>query len=78
MIALRTSEERWSHDDNVGQEESDYSESEREQNKLTQNMYKVRNVRFIDTKVNKTPCNVTITSMILKRLIISGCKDDNI
>jgi hypothetical protein len=41
-------------------------------------MYKVRNVRFIDTKVNKTPCNVTITSMILKRLIISGCKDDNI
>jgi hypothetical protein len=41
MIALRTSEERWSHDDNVGQEESDYSESEREQNKLTQNMYKV-------------------------------------
>jgi hypothetical protein len=78
MIALRTSEERWSHDDNVGQEESDYSESEREQNKLTQNMYKVRNVRFIDTKVNKTPCNVMITSMILKRLIISGCKDDNI
>jgi hypothetical protein len=27
-----------------------------------------------DTKVNKTPYNVTITSRILKRLTISGCK----
>jgi hypothetical protein len=43
-------------------------------NKLTQNMCRVRNVRSSDTKVNKTPYNVTITSRILKRLIISGCK----
>jgi hypothetical protein len=43
-------------------------------NKLTQNMYKVRNVWSSDTKVNKTSYNVTITSRIPKRLTISGCK----
>jgi hypothetical protein len=43
-------------------------------NKLTHNMYRVWNVRSSDTKVNKTPYNVTITSRILKRLTISGCK----
>jgi hypothetical protein len=43
-------------------------------NKLTQNMYIVRNVRSSDTKVNKTPYNMTITSRILKRLTINGCK----
>jgi hypothetical protein len=43
-------------------------------NKLTQNMHKVRNVRPSDTKVNKTPYNVMITSRILKRLTISGRK----
>jgi hypothetical protein len=43
-------------------------------NKLTQNMYIIWNVRSSDTKVNKTPYNVTITSWILKRLTISGCK----
>jgi hypothetical protein len=35
-------------------------------NKLTQNMYKIRNVRFSDTKVNKIPYNVTIMSRIFK------------
>jgi hypothetical protein len=43
-------------------------------NKLTQNMYIIWNIRSSDTKVNKTPYNVTITSRILKRLIINGCK----
>jgi hypothetical protein len=43
-------------------------------NKLTQNMYKVWNVRSSDTKVNKTPYNMTIMSSILKRFIISGQK----
>jgi hypothetical protein len=43
-------------------------------NKLTQNMYKIRNVRSSDTKINKTPYNVTIMSRILKRLTNSGCK----
>jgi hypothetical protein len=43
-------------------------------NKLTQNMYRIRNVRSSDTKVNKTPYNVTIMSRILKRLTISRCK----
>jgi hypothetical protein len=43
-------------------------------NKLTQNMYRVQNSRSSDTKVNKTPYNVTITSRILKRLTISVCK----
>jgi hypothetical protein len=43
-------------------------------NKLTQNMYRVSNVRSNDTKVNKTPYNMTITSRILKRLTISGHK----
>jgi hypothetical protein len=37
-------------------------------------MYIVRNVGSSDTKVNKTPYNVTITSRILKMLTISGCK----
>jgi hypothetical protein len=37
-------------------------------------MYRVRNVESRDTKVNKTPYNVTITSRIFKRLTISGCK----
>jgi hypothetical protein len=49
----------------------DLSES---RNKLTQNMYRVWNVRPRDTKVNKTPYNVMITSRILKRLTISGFK----
>jgi hypothetical protein len=35
-------------------------------------MYRVWNVRSSDTKVNKTPYNMTITSRILKRFIISG------
>jgi hypothetical protein len=43
-------------------------------NKLTQNMYKVWNVRSTDTKVNKTPYNMTIMSRILKRFTISGHK----
>jgi hypothetical protein len=43
-------------------------------NKLTQNMYRIRNVRSSDTKINKTPYNVTIMSRILKRHTISGCK----
>jgi hypothetical protein len=43
-------------------------------NKLTQNMYKIWNVRSSKTKVNKTPYNVTITRRILKRLTINGCK----
>jgi hypothetical protein len=43
-------------------------------NKLTPNMYRIRNVRSSDTKINKTPYNVTITSRIVKRLTISGCK----
>jgi hypothetical protein len=42
--------------------------------KLTQNVYKVRNVRPSDSKVNKALYNVTITSGILKRLNIRGCK----
>jgi hypothetical protein len=46
----------------------------RSRNKLTQNMYKIQNVLSSDTKVNKTPYNVTMTSRILKRLTISGCK----
>jgi hypothetical protein len=46
----------------------------RNRNKMTQNMYRVSNVRSSDTKVNKTPYNVTIMSRILKRLTISGCK----
>jgi hypothetical protein len=37
-------------------------------------MYKIWNVRSSDTKVNKTPYNVTITSKIIKRLTFSGCK----
>jgi hypothetical protein len=37
-------------------------------------MYEIRNVRSNDTKVNKTPYNVTITSGILKMLTISGSK----
>jgi hypothetical protein len=37
-------------------------------------MYRVWNGRSSDTKVNKTPYNVMITSSILKRLTISGCK----
>jgi hypothetical protein len=37
-------------------------------------MYKIRNVRPSETKVNKTPYNVTITSRILKRLTISSSK----
>jgi hypothetical protein len=43
-------------------------------NKLTQHMYIIQNVRCSDTKINHTPYNVTITSSILKRLTISGCK----
>jgi hypothetical protein len=43
-------------------------------NKLTQNMYNVWNVRSSDTKVNKTPYNMTISSRILKRFTISGHK----
>jgi hypothetical protein len=43
-------------------------------NKLTQNMYRVWNVGSNDTKVNKTPYNVTIMSRILKRLTINGRK----
>jgi hypothetical protein len=43
-------------------------------NKLTRNMYKIQNVRSSDTKVNKIPYKVTITSRILKRLTISGLK----
>jgi hypothetical protein len=43
-------------------------------NKLTQNMYRIWNVRSSNTKVDKTPYNVTITSRILERLTISGCK----
>jgi hypothetical protein len=43
-------------------------------NKLTQNMYRVWNVRSSDTKVNKTPYNMMITSRTLKRFIISGHK----
>jgi hypothetical protein len=42
--------------------------------KLTQNIYRVWNVRFNDTKVNKTPYNMTIPSRILKRFTISGHK----
>jgi hypothetical protein len=37
-------------------------------------MYKIQNVRSSDTKVNKIPYKVTITSRILKRLTISGLK----
>jgi hypothetical protein len=37
-------------------------------------MYRVWNVRFSDTKVNKTPYNMTIASRILKRFTISGHK----
>jgi hypothetical protein len=36
-------------------------------------MYKIRNFRSSDTKVNKSPYNMMITSRILKRLTISGC-----
>jgi hypothetical protein len=43
-------------------------------NKLTQNMYRIWNVISSDIKVNKTPYNMTITSRILKKLTISGCK----
>jgi hypothetical protein len=43
-------------------------------NKLTQNMYRIWNIRSSDTKVNNTSYNVTITSRILKRLTITGCK----
>jgi hypothetical protein len=43
-------------------------------NKLTQNMYRIRNIWFGDTKINETPYNVMITSRILKRLTIGGCK----
>jgi hypothetical protein len=43
-------------------------------NKLTQNMYIVWNIRFSDTKVNKTPDNAMITSSVLKRLTISECE----
>jgi hypothetical protein len=43
-------------------------------NKLTQNMYRVRNIRSSDTKVNKTPYNVMIMSRILKRPTINGHK----
>jgi hypothetical protein len=46
-------------------------------NKLIQNMYRIQNVRSSDTKINKTPYNVTITSRILKRLTITGCKVNN-
>jgi hypothetical protein len=42
-------------------------------NKLTQNMYRIQNVRSSDTKINKTLNNVMITSRILKGLTISGC-----
>jgi hypothetical protein len=49
----------------------DLSES---RNKLTQTIYKIRNVGSNDTKTNKTPYNVTITSRIFKRLTINGCK----
>jgi hypothetical protein len=37
-------------------------------------MYRVRNIGSSDTTVNKTLYNVTITSRILKRPTISGCK----
>jgi hypothetical protein len=37
-------------------------------------MYRIWNVRSSDTKINKTPYNVTITSRIFKRLTISRCK----
>jgi hypothetical protein len=43
-------------------------------NKLTQNMYRVWNVRPSDTNVNKMLYNVMITSRILKRLTISEFK----
>jgi hypothetical protein len=46
----------------------------RNKNKLTQNMYRIRNVGSSDTKINQTPDNVMIMSKILKRLTISGCK----
>jgi hypothetical protein len=46
-------------------------------NKLIQNIYRIQNVRSSDTKINKTPYNVTITSRILKRLTITGCKVNN-
>jgi hypothetical protein len=67
-------DERWPHEDNAGHEEGGYSGFEWEQKKLTPNMYRVRNVRSSETKVNKTSYNVTITNRILKRLIVSGCK----
>jgi hypothetical protein len=37
-------------------------------------MYRVRDIRTSNTKVNKTPNNVTITSRILKRFTIRGTK----
>jgi hypothetical protein len=43
-------------------------------NKLAQNMYRIQNVTSSDTKINKTPYNVTITRRNLNRLAISGCK----
>jgi hypothetical protein len=43
-------------------------------NKLTQNMYRVRNIWSSDTKVKNTPNNVMIMSRILMRLTITGCK----
>jgi hypothetical protein len=43
-------------------------------NKLTQNMYRVWNIRSSDTKVNNTPYNMMITSRILKRFTIIGHK----
>jgi hypothetical protein len=46
----------------------------RNRNKLTQNINRIWNVRYSDTKVNKTHYNVTITSRILNRLTITGCK----
>jgi hypothetical protein len=46
----------------------------RSRNKLTQNMYRVWNVRSSDNKVNKTHYNMTITSRILKRFNISDHK----
>lgn len=42
--------------------------------KLTQDMHNIGDIRTSNTKLNKTPNNMTITSGNLKRLTISGLK----
>src|SRR4051812_42232268 len=48
--------------------------SGRSRNKLTQNMNRIRDVRTSDSKINKTPNEMTITRRIRKRITISKLK----